>query len=93
MAGNPAVLALLEEMLDSGRTPEQVCCDCPELLSANHTVRGDLATVLSQLGRHDEAEIEIRRLVALSPTPNNAQQWLRVHQIRQGRVEEVLRTD
>ncbi len=32
MAVNPRVLALLEEMLDSGRTPEEVCCDDPELL-------------------------------------------------------------
>src|SRR5579859_4794179 len=32
MAGNPEVSALLEEMLDSGRTPEEVCADCPELL-------------------------------------------------------------
>jgi serine/threonine protein kinase len=32
MASNPQVLGLLEEMLDSGRTPEEVCCDCPELL-------------------------------------------------------------
>jgi serine/threonine protein kinase/Tfp pilus assembly protein PilF len=33
MAGNPRVLGLLEEMLDSGRTPEEVCRDCPELLA------------------------------------------------------------
>jgi serine/threonine-protein kinase len=33
MAGNPEVFALLEEMLDSGRTPEEVCRDCPELLA------------------------------------------------------------
>jgi serine/threonine-protein kinase len=33
MAGNPDVFALLEEMLESGRTPEEVCRDCPELLS------------------------------------------------------------
>jgi serine/threonine-protein kinase len=33
MAGNPQVLGLLEEMLDSGKTPEEVCRDCPELLS------------------------------------------------------------
>jgi tRNA A-37 threonylcarbamoyl transferase component Bud32 len=26
------VLGLLEEMLDAGKTPEEVCCDCPELL-------------------------------------------------------------
>src|SRR5262245_14526282 len=32
MASNPRVLGLLEEMLDSGKTPEEVCCDCPELL-------------------------------------------------------------
>ena len=33
MAGNPRVLGLLEEMLYSGRTPEEVCRDCPELLA------------------------------------------------------------
>ena len=32
MAGNPQVLELLEEMLDSGKTPEEVCRDWPELL-------------------------------------------------------------
>ena len=32
MAGNPDVITLIEEMLDSGRTPEEVCRDCPELL-------------------------------------------------------------
>jgi serine/threonine-protein kinase len=32
MAGNPDVFALLEEMLDSGQSPEEVCRDCPELL-------------------------------------------------------------
>jgi serine/threonine-protein kinase len=32
MADNPDVFALLEEMLESGRTPEDVCGDCPELL-------------------------------------------------------------
>jgi serine/threonine-protein kinase len=33
MTGNPRVLGLLEEVLDSGKTPEEVCRDCPELLS------------------------------------------------------------
>src|SRR5262245_25448441 len=33
MAGNPRVFGLLEEMLDAGKTPEEVCRDCPELLS------------------------------------------------------------
>jgi serine/threonine protein kinase len=32
MAGNPQVLGLLQEVLDSGRTPEEVCRDCPDLL-------------------------------------------------------------
>src|SRR5262245_6464089 len=32
MAGNPQVLGLLEEMLDSGKTPEEVCRDRPDLL-------------------------------------------------------------
>ena len=32
MAGDPRVQELLEELLDSGRTPEEVCRHCPELL-------------------------------------------------------------
>ena len=32
MAGDPRVLGLLEEMLSSGKTPEEVCRHCPELL-------------------------------------------------------------
>jgi hypothetical protein len=32
MAGNPQVFALLEDMLDSGKTAEEVCRDCPQLL-------------------------------------------------------------
>src|SRR6478672_11926079 len=32
MSGNSDVFTLLEEMLDSGRSPEEVCRDCPELL-------------------------------------------------------------
>src|SRR5215475_8846750 len=32
MAGNPRVFGLLEDMLDSGQTPEEACRDCPELL-------------------------------------------------------------
>jgi tetratricopeptide (TPR) repeat protein len=33
MAGNSRVFVLLEEMLDEGKTPEEVCHNCPELLS------------------------------------------------------------
>ena len=32
MASDPRVQELLEELLDSGRTPEEVCRPCPELL-------------------------------------------------------------
>ncbi len=32
MANGPRILELLEEMLDSGKTPEEVCRDCPNLL-------------------------------------------------------------
>src|SRR3954465_3748629 len=32
MAGDPRVLGLLEEMLNSGKSPEEVCRHCPELL-------------------------------------------------------------
>ena len=32
MVNDPRILELLEEMLDSGNTPEEVCSDCPELL-------------------------------------------------------------
>ena len=32
MAVNPQVFGLLEEMLDSGKIPEDVCRECPELL-------------------------------------------------------------
>jgi serine/threonine-protein kinase len=31
-SNNPRVFELLEEILNSGRTPEEVCADCPELL-------------------------------------------------------------
>ena len=32
MADEPRVQQLLDEISDSGRTPEEVCGDCPELL-------------------------------------------------------------
>src|SRR4051812_472306 len=32
MGQEPQVLGLLEEMLDAGKTPEEVCRDCPDLL-------------------------------------------------------------
>jgi serine/threonine-protein kinase len=32
MSGNPQVFELLEEMIVTGKTPEEICRDCPELL-------------------------------------------------------------
>src|SRR5262249_34038313 len=32
MASNPQVHRMLKEMLELGKTPEEVCRDCPELL-------------------------------------------------------------
>jgi serine/threonine-protein kinase len=34
MPGDPRVQGLVEEILESGRAPEEVCQDCPELLTA-----------------------------------------------------------
>jgi hypothetical protein len=62
MAGNPQVLGLLEEMLDSGKTPEEVCRDCPELLSEVRRrwqefqrIDAQVRTFLPGLGTHSHA--------------------------------------
>src|SRR5262245_24267041 len=34
MSDDPRIVALLEQILDSGSTPEEVCSGCPELLPA-----------------------------------------------------------
>ena len=59
MPGDPRVKPLLEEILESDRTPEEVCQACPELLTE---VRHRLSRV-----RALEAEVE-----ALFPTPGRA---------------------
>ena len=62
MAGNPQVLALLEEMLDSGKTPEEVCLACPELLpevrqrwQEFQLIDGQLRTLLPGLATRPDA--------------------------------------
>src|SRR5262245_8624121 len=50
MAGNPRVLGLLEEMLDSGKTPEEVCRACPELLPEVRRRLQDLRLIDAQFG-------------------------------------------
>jgi serine/threonine-protein kinase len=50
MAGNPQMLELLEEMLDSGKTPEEVCRDCPELLPEVRERWQEFRRIDAQLG-------------------------------------------
>jgi serine/threonine-protein kinase len=64
MASNPQVLGLLEEMLDSGKTPEEVCRDCPELLSevrqrwqAFRLIDAQVGALLPGLGTSADADI------------------------------------
>jgi eukaryotic-like serine/threonine-protein kinase len=52
MVAEVRVLLLVEEVLDSGRTPEDVCRSCPELLPA----------VLSILERLRQFESEVTDL-------------------------------
>jgi serine/threonine-protein kinase len=33
MSDEPRVQQLVDEMLESGRTPEEVCADCPDMLA------------------------------------------------------------
>ena len=64
MAGNPQVLGLLEEMLDSGKTPEEVCRDAgvPELLpevrrrwQEFQLIDAQVRTLFPGLGRSSDA--------------------------------------
>jgi hypothetical protein len=62
MAGSPQAFELLEEMLNSGKTPEEVCCDCPELLPEVRQrwrqfqiIDAQLRTLLPGLGTHPDA--------------------------------------
>jgi eukaryotic-like serine/threonine-protein kinase len=59
MSRDARVLGLLEELLDSGGTPEQVCRDCPELLP-------DVRERWKQLGAVDV------ELDALFPDPESS---------------------
>ena len=60
MAGNPRVLGLVEVMLDSGMTPEEVCRDCPDLLP-------EVKERWKQVCKNDE----VRRLILRGrPTPS-----------------------
>jgi hypothetical protein len=49
MAGEPRVQQLLEEILDSGHTPEEVCRACPELLPTVRVRWRHLRAIQTQL--------------------------------------------
>ncbi len=70
MAGNPTVFDLLEEMLNSGKTPEEVCHDCPELLSEVEQrwkrfclIDAEVDALLSDKGERPDADV-------LAPSPD-----------------------
>jgi serine/threonine-protein kinase len=63
MAENPEVLGLLEEMLDSGKTPEEVCRDHPDLLPEVRRrwqefclIDAQVRTLIPGLGTHPYAD-------------------------------------
>ena len=69
MAGNPRVFELLEEMLETGRTAEEVCRGCPELLpdvrrkwTAFRRVDAEFEALLPPSNPHD--------VEAIGPTPS-----------------------
>ena len=76
MGGNPQVLGLLEEMLDSGKTPEEVCRDCPELLpevrqrwQAFQLIDAQLRTCLPGLATRPDAGATAPPATGLSHVP------------------------
>jgi hypothetical protein len=50
MTADPRVQQLLEQILDSQRTPEEVCRDCPELLPEVRALLERIRAVEEQLG-------------------------------------------
>src|SRR5262245_55610480 len=68
MAGNPRVFGLLEEMLDSGQTPEEVCRDFPELLQEVRErwkdfcrIDAQVEALLSDHETHHDAKFRVHR--------------------------------
>src|SRR5262249_28642829 len=86
MAGNPQVLDLIVEMLDSGKTPDEVCCDCPELLpivrrrwKEFHFIDAGVRAILPGFGTPPDAN-------PITPVPCSAS----LPQVPGYEVEEVL---
>jgi tetratricopeptide (TPR) repeat protein len=86
MAGNPRVFELLEEMLNTGGTPEEVCRDCPELLpevrrrwTTLHRIDAEFAVLLPPSRAAQDA-------AAMQPAPRSAE----LPQVSGYRVEGLL---
>jgi serine/threonine-protein kinase len=76
MPSNPQVLGLLEEMLDSGKTPEEVCRECPDLLAEVRQrwkefqfIDGQIKTLLPGLGTRPTAAATAPPATGLPPVP------------------------
>src|SRR6516225_2414070 len=69
MASNPQVLGLLEEMLDSGKTPEEVCRDCPELLPEVRQRWQEFRLIDVQLGALLPGLVTSQDADAIAPVP------------------------
>ncbi len=74
MVGNPRVLELLEEMLNSGLTPDEACRDCPELLSEVRQrwqefqlIDAEVRSLLPALERNSDVGTAARRDPAPAP--------------------------
>jgi serine/threonine-protein kinase len=69
MAGVEA-LVLLEEMLDSGKTPEEVCCDCPELLPEVRRRWRDFCRIDAQIEALLPEPATVKDGGAITPSPS-----------------------
>ena len=91
MAGKPDVFALIEEMFNSGRSPEDVCRDCPEMLpevrkrwSRIRLVEGAVAALFPNLETPPDADSPGADSIVAAPHPAD------LPQVPGYRVETVL---
>src|SRR5262245_20886968 len=72
MSGNPDVLALLEEMLVSGQTPEEVCHDRLELLPEVQRRWQEFCLIDAEVEALLPEKGTLRDADAIGPVPNTA---------------------
>lgn len=71
MSHDSRIDKLLEEILDSSRTAEEVCADCPELLSE----------VRSRLQRVQSVAVQVEMLFPCGSRPSDGQPWAADHDL------------